>query len=232
MKYLSITADTLIMWIHIIENSISKCLNAMFVHYNFRTAFIFIFIQINWNICITYYVSKTLKTKQRVHIHTLKLKQFEWLPCTSKWWAEVHLVQIPLIREMIHCNSPCHMLAYTLNRMMILHLLFPLSFNQYYDIIYTLEIIHITMSIFLPETSSPAKRNLPHIQFRLSWVTHERITIEWPIIFLRFPWMKTTKTFYQYLILFIYTCFTVVLKSWNLPYLLCRLHYYQHQLFL
>ena len=147
--------------------------------------------------CITCYVSKTLKTMQRAHIHTLKLKQFEWLPCTSKWWAEVHLVQIPLIREMIHCNSPCHMLAYTLNRRMILHSFFDLSFWQIQFLPYfTIEFIHITMSLYLPETSSPAKRNLPHIQFRLLWVTHERITIEWPIIFLRFPWMKTTNSFY------------------------------------
>ena len=140
--------------------------------------------------CITCYVSKTLKTMQRAHIHTLKLKQFEWLPCTSKWWAEVHLVQIPLIREMIHCNSPCHMLAYTLNRRMILHSFFDLSFLSYYR-----NYTHHYESL-LPETSSPAKRNLPHIQFRLLWVTHERITIEWPIIFLRFPWMKTTNSFY------------------------------------
>ena len=145
--------------------------------------------------CITCYVSKTLKTMQRAHIHTLRLKQFEWLPCTSKWWAEVHLVQIPLIREMIHCNSPCHMLAYTLNRRMILHSFFDSSFWQIQFIFYYRNYTHNYESL-LPETSSPAKRNLPHIQFRLLWVTHERITIEWPIIFLRFPWMKTTNSFY------------------------------------
>ena len=93
--------------------------------------------------CITCYISKTLKTMQRAHIHTLKLKQFEWLPCTSKWWAEVHLVQIPLIREMIHCNSPCHMLAYTLNRRMILHSFFDSSFWKIPFLPYfTIEIIH------------------------------------------------------------------------------------------
>ena len=157
------------------------------------------FMKINsiFNMCITGYVTKTLKTMQRVHIHTLKLKQFEWLPCTSKWWAEVHLVQIPLIREMIHCNSPCHMLAYTLSRIMILHSYIHLSFYFNITMSYiTIKIIQITISLYLPETSSPAKRNLPHIQFRLLWVTHERITIEWPIIFLRFPWMKTTNSFY------------------------------------
>ena len=39
MKYLSITADTLAMWIHIIENSISEFVKALFVHYKFRTTY-------------------------------------------------------------------------------------------------------------------------------------------------------------------------------------------------